>query len=303
MARKVFISYSHKQAVWVREVLYPVLAAGGAEITVDYKEFAAGIAVRKQMGDAQARAEVHLLVFTPDYLASDYCRAEMQTAFAADPRFEKGAVLPIVLESCALPPEITTAWPLYVDLTGDRRRDPDAWRLVMQRCEADLGTSVPDWIAAFGRTIDALQRRKSVNLLIKGQPRWREFLAQVKLTFPEMGLVDLNSGKTVTRRGLVAKILRELANYDGTIQAGDDLAELERVLEAQGPAILALKHFDVVAHRSNYTHLYSSFRHLITDKRRLTLLVQSRAPFASLLPQNNVLSYLEMEAVELGDRG
>ena len=72
MPKKVFISYSHKQADWVRETLYPVLAAGGAEITIDYKEFAAGVAVRKQMHAAQARAEVRLLVFTPDYVKSDY---------------------------------------------------------------------------------------------------------------------------------------------------------------------------------------------------------------------------------------
>lgn len=301
MARKVFISYSHKQAAWVREVLYPVLAAGGAEITIDYKEFAAGIAVRKQMKEAQARAEVHLLVFTPDYLASDYCRAEMQYAFAVDPGFEDGAVLPIILETCTLPPEITTASPLYVDLTGDRRRDPDAWRLVMQRCEADLGTSVPDWIAAFGRTIDALQRRKSVNLLIKRTARWGELIAQVKLAFPEMGVVDLESGKNVSRRGLVAEILRAVANYHSSIPE-DDLAVLELVLESQGPSILTLKRFEAAAGRNYGNDLYHSLRHLIMEKRLLTLVVQSEAPFASLLPSWHPLSHLEMETVELGVR-
>lgn len=300
MAKKVFISYSHQQADWVREILYPVLSAGGADIVIDYKEFAAGIAVRKQMGEAQARAEVHLLVFTPDYLASDYCRAEMQHAFAVDPGFENGAVLPIVLEACALPLEITAATPLYVDLSGDRQRDGDRWRLVMQRCEADLGTSVPDWVAAFRRTMNALQQRKSVNLLIRGLPRWREFLAQVRLALPAIGVVDLESGRTVSRRGLVAEILLVLANYRGSISADDDLAELERVLESQAPSVLALKHFEKAAERNYGNDLYSSLRYLITEKRLLTLLVQSRAPFASLLPSGHLLSYLEMETVELG---
>ncbi len=302
MPRKVFISYSHRQADWVRETLYPVLAAGGAVITIDYQEFAAGVAVRKQMGEAQARAEVHLLVFTPAYLKSDYCREEVQRAFAADPGFENGAVLPIILEACELPPEIKAAEPLYVDLTGDRQRNADAWRLVMQRCEADLGTSVPDWVAAFRRTTDALKRPKSVNLLIKGTPRWREFLAQVRLAFPAMGVVDLESGKTVSRRGLVAEILRAVANYHGAIPEDDDLAELERVLESQAPSILALKHFERATERDYGNDLYSSMRYLIMEKRLLTLLVQSRAPFASLLPNGHLLSYLEMETVELGNK-
>jgi hypothetical protein len=35
------------------------------------------------------------------------------------------------------------------------------------------------------------------------------------------------------------------------------------------------------------------------DKRKLTLLVGSDAPFATLLPKNHKLSYLEMDTVEL----
>ena len=153
------------------------------------------------------------------------------------------------------------------------------------------------------RTTDALQRRKSVNLLIRGTPRWREFLAQVGLAFPQMGVVDLESGKVVSRRGLVAEILRAVANCPGSIPADEDLAELERVLEAQPPAILALKHFDKAQERNYGGDLYSSLRHLIMEKRQLTLLVQSRAPFASLLPNGHLLSYLEMETVELGANG
>lgn len=304
MAKKVFISYSYKQAGWVRETLYPVLAAGGAEITIDYKVFSAGVAVRKQMQEAQAQAGVHLLVFTPDYLKSDYCLEEMQRAFAADPGFQNGAVLPIVLEPCELPPEIKAAQPLYVDLTGDRQRSADAWKLVMECCEADLGTSVPGWVEAFGRTTDALKRRKSVNLLVKSLPKWREFIAEVKRALPEMGTVDLESGKAATQRGLVGEILRELVNYTGTLpKNAEHLAEFERLLEAAPAGLLALKHFDKVSERPYSNDFYSSLRHLIMEKRKLTLLVESRAPFASLLPKNHALSFLDMETVELGGKG
>ena len=145
MGRKVFISYRHQQAEWVRTTLYPVLAAGGAEVVIDYREFAAGLAVRRQMKAAQDKADLHLLVFTPDYFQSDYCVEEMRRAFALDPDFSKGLVLPVLLERCDLPPEIQQHQPLYVDLTGNRQQDADAWSLLMNRCEADLGATVPNW--------------------------------------------------------------------------------------------------------------------------------------------------------------
>jgi hypothetical protein len=50
----------------------------------------------------QGKADIHLLVLTPEYLKSDYCVEEMQRAFALDPDFSKGIVLPVILERCEL---------------------------------------------------------------------------------------------------------------------------------------------------------------------------------------------------------
>ena len=304
MAKKVFISYRHQQAEWVRTTLYPVLSAGGADVVIDYKEFAAGLAVRRQMKAAQDKAEVHLLVFTPDFFKSDYCVEEMQRAFALDPDFSKGIVLPVILERCDLPPEIQKHGPLYVDLAGERQQNVEAWNLLMERCEADLGATVPNWISAFKRTTDTLQRRKSVNLLIKGLPRWRELVAEIKRALPDLGLVDLESGKTATQRGLAVEMLRALINYTGNLPKNNEhLAEFERLLEGTPPALLALKHFDKVTERDYGSDFYSSLRYLIMEKRQLTLMIQSRAPFATLLPKNHALSFLEMETVELRSKG
>ena len=66
--RKIFISYRHTHSDWVRNTLFPVLSAGGAEITIDYKVFEAGIAVRKQMKESQEQADLHLLVAGSDAL-------------------------------------------------------------------------------------------------------------------------------------------------------------------------------------------------------------------------------------------
>ncbi len=304
MAKKVFISYRHQQSEWVRTTLYPVLSACGADVVIDYREFAAGLAVRQQMRAAQDKADIHLLLFTPDYFTSDYCVEEMQRAFALDPDFSKGLVLPVMLEHCNLPPEIQQHQSLYVDLTGNRQQDAEAWKLLMERCEADCGCTVPNWLSAFKRTTDALQRRKSVNLLIKGLPKWRELIAEVKRALPNLGVVDLESGKTATQRGLVGEILSVLINFRGTLPKNEEhLAEFERLLEAAEPALLAMKHFDKVSERGYGSDLYSSLRYLIMEKRQLTLLVQSRAPFATLLPSDHALSCLEMEAVELRGNG
>jgi hypothetical protein len=81
--------------------------------------------------------------------------------------------------------------------------------------------------------VSALQRRKSVNLLVKGRPRWRELIEEVKRAFPSMGIVDLESGKTATQRGLVGEILQVLVNYTGELPRKEEhLAVFERLLEA-----------------------------------------------------------------------
>jgi hypothetical protein len=301
MAKRVFISYRHQQAEWVRTTLYPVLSAGGVEVVVDYKKFAAGVAVRRQMKAAQGKADIQLLVLTPDYLQSDYCVEEMNRAFSLDPDFSKGVVLLLVLERCKLPPQIRKLQPLYVDLVGKRREDAEAWKLLMERCEADLGTSVPNWIDCFRRATAALHGRKSVNLFVKGQPKWREFILELKRVFPDIGVVDLEAGKTATQHGLVGEILGTLVNFNGKLPRGvEHLAEFERLLEKAPATILALTHFHIAPKRKYTEDLYHSFRHLVVDHKKLTLLIESRAPFATLLPKDHALSFLDMETVELG---
>jgi hypothetical protein len=70
---RVFVSYSHRQGEWVWQRLVPVLKVGGAEVLIDKDHFTLGTAVVGQMDALQAQAERHLLVFSPDYLASAYC--------------------------------------------------------------------------------------------------------------------------------------------------------------------------------------------------------------------------------------
>src|SRR5437867_907516 len=116
MFKTVFISYSHRQGDWVWDRLVPCLRAGGAEVLIDRERFGAGAAAYKQMDDVQDRAELHVLVLAPDYLASKFCQREMHRAIRRDPKFERGVVIPIVRVSCDLPPAIQRPNPIYVDL-------------------------------------------------------------------------------------------------------------------------------------------------------------------------------------------
>ncbi|MCP5126732.1 MAG: hypothetical protein H6973_14160 [Gammaproteobacteria bacterium] len=56
-------------------------------------------------------------------------------------------------------------------------------------------------------------------------------------------------------------------------------------------------------HRSYYdVDLFAALRFLMMDMRKLTLLVQSRTPFAALLPKDHPLSDLDIKTVELRAR-
>ena len=165
MGKRIFVSYSHKQAEWVRDRLYPVLRAGGAEVLIDFDRFQAGIAVHRQMDSVQDQAEIHLLVLSPDYLASGPCVHEMERAIATDPTFSKGCVLPVVRIACGIPAAIGGTRPLiYADLTDDL--NGDQWDLVTARCGEDLGVSAAEWLRVRGRIGDLVARGKSVNLLV-----------------------------------------------------------------------------------------------------------------------------------------
>lgn len=49
MKKKIFISYSHKQGQWVKDVLLPTLNAGRADVLIDSTRFEAGVPPYCQM--------------------------------------------------------------------------------------------------------------------------------------------------------------------------------------------------------------------------------------------------------------
>jgi hypothetical protein len=303
----IFVSYSHKQSEWVHQRLIPVLRAAGGDVLVD-TDFKAGQTVIGQMDKLQSGAGHHVLVITAEYVASPYCRHEMEQAIKSDPGFAHGKVLPISQDGTPLPPELSGAGglgsePIHVDLCDDKK--DDGWALLLKSCSLTLrGAAAPNWLRALDQTRTHLERNESVNLVVKnGNVDWRLWIDQLKETrFQQIAIVDLEDPRSVPREGLIAQILRATGRSNLAVPAPhNDLPVLAKAFEKAPRCWLALKHFDSVKHRGQYGHdLFSSLRWLVMDEKKLVLLAQSRAPIATLLPPQHDLSLIDFKTVELG---
>ncbi len=201
MGKKVFISYNHNQVEWVKNRLVTSLEAGGADVLVDYHEFAAGRTVIGQIDSTQDKADVHILVLTDEYLASGPCQHEMERAIKLDPDFQKGIVLPVKRSNCQLPDSMCGPnMPLYVNLQNDKDAVAD-WDKLMDACEANLGATVPDWLKSRDDIQRYIEGGDSVNLVTYGKVKWRELLDHIKKDyFDNFGIIDVESPGVTTHR-------------------------------------------------------------------------------------------------------
>jgi hypothetical protein len=302
---RVFISYCHQQGQWVWDRLVPVLKAGGAQVLIDRERFEAGKAVVGQMDATQDQAERHVLVLSPEYLESKYCTHEMNRAIAADPDFSKGTVVLVIRVHCNLPNRIKRPNPLYADLRDDGLVEP--WDKLLTACGADLGADPPHWLHVRDELRRDLSLDRSVNLVVSGKDlAWRPLVDHLAAeTGTSMTRVDLYSARTIERPGLLACMLSEDEGAHGLAPAPRDLGEFQKVvLSRPGASRVALMHFDLVQQRSYGADYFSTLRYLVTEKRKLILLIQSRAPFDTLLrpEERSILSHLDVKTVELKGR-
>lgn len=305
-AKRIFISYSWKQGEWVWDRLVPCLKAGGAKVFIDRERFEAGKALTGQMDAMQDKASRHVLVFSPDYLSSPPCMHEMERAIARDPRFKKQIVIPVLRETCTLPTKIGTPNPLYVDLCKDKQ--PEQWVNLMDACGADLGIAAPAWLAARDELRLYVRRKQSVNLVVRGRPKWEELMENIaseydpKGPLPPPATINLEDPLCTSRKGLVTQIVRALGGNIPVPQEPEDLATLGNFVDAlSSRTCVALLRFDVVPHRPGYgIDFWTALRHMVTENK-LFLLIQSRTPLQDLLPENHPMSsgFTSLRTVEL----
>jgi hypothetical protein len=150
-----------------------------------------------------------------------------------------------------------------------------------------------------------LRRGQSVNLVVKGEPRRTEFFDRIREDLGgKLPLVDLDRGVTAPRRGLVEEILRECGSWAKAPHGdGEDLALLDARLSELGQTTLCLRHFDRVVDRKYGNDLFSTLKYLVMDARKLVLLVESKTPSVSLLPDDPTLTLIQMQVVELRGYG
>lgn len=306
MTKSVFISYSHKQSEWVWNNLVPCLKAGGAEVIIDRERAQAGKAIITQMDAQQDAANLSVLVLSPDYFASSYCLHEMNRAIALDPQFLHGTTLPVLRHDCSLSQILKTT--LYVDL---RTNNAEQWDKLLSACGATLGTTAPAWLSTRDELVRRLQIDQSVNLVVPrkpsfSKPEWRKLIKHVQEDFPlELGVVDLEDPITASRRALVGEMLKAIGINVSVPDPPEDLVVLGNTFKARSkPARLALFHFDMVKQRQQYEiDLFSSLRYLMTQERKLVLLIHSRMNFVELLPTDHPLSSISnLKTVELVGR-
>ena len=307
---RVFVSYSHRQTDWVFDELCVILGAAGADVLVDAAQFEAGRPVLGQMDAVQASADVHVLVLSPDYVASDYCMHELRKAVAFDPTLEQGKVIPVWRIEQMRPPELAVN-PLCVDLreTGTHAADAQ-WQLLLRACGADVRCKVSAWQNARRAIVERLQAGTSINLVVRAKARWRPLIERVRADLEaarpcrRLGIVDLNAGTTASRRGFLQEIL-QATGTNGVLphETNEDLVEFTRALRRRGDAALvALQHFDNAGRLERHygVDLFAALRDLVSNDRKLCLLIQSRVPFVELLPPGHALSSLtQVQYVEL----
>jgi len=104
--KKVFISYSHKDKDWVRDWLLPRLEKEELQTHIDFRDFEIGVPSVVNMERAVEQCAKTILVFTPDWVKSEWCNFEGIMLQTEDPIGLKKKILPLMLDHCVLPPRL-----------------------------------------------------------------------------------------------------------------------------------------------------------------------------------------------------
>lgn len=128
----IFISYAHRD----QSAVFPIAAAlsdQGYDVWLDSTHLHVGDSIVDTVHTALSRASVYLVFLSKAALASKWVRQELDTALAL--ALSKGSpkVLPVVLESVDLPPQL--AGRLYVDAMGSLSR-------VVERLDRELAVAL-----------------------------------------------------------------------------------------------------------------------------------------------------------------
>jgi hypothetical protein len=120
---RFFVSYTKVDEPWANWVSW-VLEESGYSVTVQCWDFMPGVNFLSAMQDAVTAAERTIVILSPEYLTSAYCRAEWTAAFAHDPVGSSRKLIPVRVRACK--PEGLLKTLVYLDLVGMSREEARA---------------------------------------------------------------------------------------------------------------------------------------------------------------------------------
>jgi CheY-like chemotaxis protein len=134
----VFISYSHKDEIWVTNVLVPRLEAQGVRVCIDFRDFTPGKPALINVQDATTQSRHTVLVLTPHWIEGEWTLFESLLIRTADPTSLQRCTVPIMLEKCDLPDFISVL--TWTDFTRSGREDI-AWQSLFRALGVDDATA------------------------------------------------------------------------------------------------------------------------------------------------------------------
>jgi hypothetical protein len=315
MSVKVFISYSHTQADWVRDRLAPAVRASGAEVILDVVDGVPGWSLDVQMKKWADEAAHVLAVLSPEYFASTACKLEWARAMGHDPGFLQGGLLVPLLRKTVdpLPAELLgTTSPLYLDLRQDAQNKADAtleatWSKLLSVWCGDLGlTPVTKWLDALRDIVRDLKENKHVSLVASERVKWRALLDEVnrQLSPDAMAFVDVGSPVNWERPNFLENTLAALGVTATLDRSGprSDIVGFSKRVSSFTARRLAFKNLQRIKEYPDFgADFFDAFRyHAMDDGRNLTLLVHTTEPFGGLLPKGHLLSMMTATIIFLG---
>lgn len=124
----VFLSYADADSAWVTATLLPALAAAGLRICLPDRDFTPGVPTVVNTEQAIERSRHTVLVLTPAWIESAGQEFEALLTQTTDPAARQRKLIPVLLQSCTLPPRIAALTP--ADFTDPTQQDAELRRLL-----------------------------------------------------------------------------------------------------------------------------------------------------------------------------
>jgi hypothetical protein len=126
----VFISYSHKDAKWVTDVLLPRLEKAGLKVCIDNRDFVAGEAAIVNMQDSIKNSRRILLVLTPNWVRSRWTKLEAEIAQITPTKDVENRIIPLMWKRCTIPAHLGRL--TWVDFGEADQPSNDAWHQLLR---------------------------------------------------------------------------------------------------------------------------------------------------------------------------